>query len=202
MKRFLKAAVAATVLAAGSASALAANVSFTGHLAAANDVQLFNFTLNATSNVTLRTWSYAGGVNAAGSAIGAGGFDPIVSLFFGSGSTALLIGASDDGFGVATDSSTGSALDSLLDSFGLGAGTYTVALTQSANFANGPTLADGFLGAGNPGFDGRSSTWALDFRGVSTATAVPEPTTLVLGLLGLVAMGATRRRESVAALSA
>ena len=46
----------------------------------------------------------------AGQAIGAGGFDALVSLFSGTGPSALLIGANDDGAGVATDASTGNAL--------------------------------------------------------------------------------------------
>ena len=203
MKRFLNAALAAAVLAAGSVPVLAANVSFTGQLAGDNAVQLFSFTLGASSDVTLRTWSYAGGMNATGSLVSAGGFDPVVSLFFGSGDAALLIGADDDGFGVAADPSTGLALDSLLESAALPAGNYTVALTQVANFANGPTLGDGFLGAGNPGFDGRSNAWALDILGVASATVVPEPTTFLLTMLGLSALGgATRRRRKAITSSA
>lgn len=190
MKQFLKAALAAAVLAVGSASAQAANISFTGHLAGDNEVQLFSFTLAADSGVTLRTWSYAGGMNAAGNLIGAGGFDPIVSLFYGLGGTALLIGANDDGSGVAVDPGTGLALDSLLEISALPAGTYTVGLTQVANFANGPTLGDGFLGSGNPAFDGRTGSWALDILGVDTAASIPEPTTLALTVLGLAVVGA------------
>ena len=98
MKGFLKAAIVAAVLATSSSSALA-NLSFTGNLADDNDVELFDFTLASTSDVTLRTWSYAGGTNAAGNLIAAGGFDPIVSLFFGTGSPAILFDANDDGFG-------------------------------------------------------------------------------------------------------
>ena len=118
------------------------------------------------------------------------GFDPIVSLFFGSGPSALLIDANDDGFGVAVDPATGFARDSLLKAAALPTGSYTVALTQTANFAIGPTLGDGFLGAGNPGFDGRSSAWALDIIGVNSAAAIPEPTTVVLTLLGLAIVAA------------
>lgn len=190
MKRFLKAALAAAVLAAGSASA--ANVSFTGSLAGDNDVQLFTFELAASADVTVRTWSYAGGTNAAGSLIGAGGFDPFVSLFFGTGDTAILIDGNDDGVGVAVDAGTGFALDSLLQEFSLGAGSYTVALTQVANFANGPTLADGFLGSGNVGFGGRSAGWALDILGADVAQRIPEPATLALVLFALAAVGTVK----------
>lgn len=193
MKHFLRAGLSAAVLATACASAQAANVSFSGNLAGDNAVQLFTFTLAANSNVSLRTWSYAGGSNAAGSLIAAGGFDTIVSLFSGLGNAAVLIGDNDDGLGVAIDPATGDAFDSLLDLSPLLAGTYTVALTQFANFANGPTLGDGFLGAGNPGFDGRSSAWALDILGVSSAAVVPEPATLALVMLGLVAAASVRR---------
>ncbi len=193
MKRFFKAALAAAVLAAGSAAVQAAHVSFVGNLAGDNDVQLFSFTLAADADVVLRTWSYGGGSNAAGNLIGAGGFDTIVSLFYGSGGSALLIGANDDGSAVAVDPGTGLAADSLLEISSLLAGNYTVALTQVANFANGPTLSDGFLGSGNPGFGGRSSAWALDMLGVTSASAVPEPGTLVLTLLALAAAAALRR---------
>jgi hypothetical protein len=193
MKRFFRAAIAAAILATSSVSALAANFSFSGNLAGDNDVQLFSFTLAAPSDVTLRTWSYAGGTNAAGDLIAAGGFDPIVSLFDGAGSPAILIDANDDGFGVPVDPGTGNAYDSLLERFMLLAGTYTVALSQSNNFANGPTLGDGFLGAGNSNFDGRTSAWALDILGADSA-GLPLPGTLALTMLGLAAAGVTRRR--------
>ena len=195
MKRFFRAAIAAAVLATSGVSALAANFSFTGNLAGDNAVELFSFTLAAPSDVTLRTWSYAGGTNAAGDLIAAGGFDPIVSLFFGAGSPALLIDANDDGLGVPVDPGTGFAFDSLLESFALPAGVYTVALSQFANFANGPTLGDGFLGTGNLDFDGRTSAWALDILGPDSAASVPLPGTLALFMLGLAAAGVTRRRS-------
>lgn len=199
MKRLLTTALAAAALAAGSAPALAANVSFTGNLAGDNEVQLFSFTLAGTSDVKLRTWSYAGGVNAAGNGIAAGGFDPIVSLFFGTGDTAILLGQYDDVSVTVLDS----LFDSVLESLTMLAGTYTVALTQSANFANGGTLGDGFLGAGSPNFGGRTSAWALDILGVDAANRIPVPTTLALALLGLAAAGvARRRRQAVNAVPA
>ena len=195
MQRFLKATAMAVVLAAAGASAQATNVSFAGTLAGDNDVKLFSFTLAADADVTLRTWSYAGGTNAAGSAIGAGGFDPLVSLFFGSGDTAILFDANDDGTGVATDPVSGNAYDSLLVG-SLLAGTYTVALSQFDNFAIGGTLGDGFMGySGAPGFGGRSNAWALDILGVDAAAAVAEPPTLALALaaFGLVVVGSRVR---------
>src|SRR5215471_14280681 len=64
----------------------AANFSFTGSLSTDDQVQMFNFNVGSTSSVTLRSWSYAGGTNSAGSTIARGGFDPILALFNSSGS--------------------------------------------------------------------------------------------------------------------
>ena len=50
MKRFLTAAFAAAVMALGSVSAHAVNLSFTGSLAGDNSVQLFGFTLAADAD--------------------------------------------------------------------------------------------------------------------------------------------------------
>ncbi len=189
MKRHLTTALAALVLAAAGTTASAANVSFTGTLPGDNAVQLFSFTLDAISDVTLRSWSYAGGVNAAGQAIAAGGFDPLVTLFDGLGAGALLIDANDDGLGVAIDPVTGNAYDSLLELLALPVGSYTVALSQFANFAGGPTLGDGFIGGGNAGFDGRSAAWALDILSVARASVIAEPSALAMALLALVGAG-------------
>ncbi len=183
MKRILMAAFTAAALVTAGAPAQAANVSFTGNLAGDNAVELFTFTLAVDANVTLRTLSYDGGVNAAGSPIAAGGFDPVLALFFGTGSEALLFDGDDDG---------GPGLDSLLQR-PLLAGTYTVSLSQVAYFANGPTLGDGFLGAGSPDFGGLTAAWALDILSVDTEGAVPEPTTLALALFGLAAATSFRR---------
>ncbi|SBT08212.1 conserved exported hypothetical protein [Candidatus Accumulibacter aalborgensis] len=176
--------IAAAVLVTSSVSALAANFSFRGNLASDNDVELFVFSLASDSNVTLRTWSYAGGTNAAGNSIAAGGFDPVVALFSGTGNGAILFDGDDD---------SGPGLDALLQLTPLLAGTYTVALSQVANFANGPTLGDGFLGFGNPGFGGQTAAWALDILGADSAS-VPLPGTLALLMLGLAAARVTRRR--------
>ena len=195
MKQYLKIALAAIIIAA-SGSPSATNLSFTGSLANDSAVPIFSFTLGSSSTVTVRTWSYAGGTNAAGTLIAAGGFDPIVSLFFGAGNSALLINASDDGLGVAVDPVTGFAHDSLLGPLVLPAGAYLVALSEFDNFANGPTFGDGFLGfSGVSPFDGRTGRYAVDILGLNLAT-VPEPATLALLAIGLAAVGSRRRRRS------
>ncbi len=210
-------ALAACLMMAGTAQA-AQDFSFTGYFVQDDNVQLFDFSVGALSNVTLRTWSYAGGVNAAGQAIDRGGFDPILALFDSSGA---LIDQNDDGAcgDVDADPMTGVCFDTYLSTM-LDVGTYTVAVMQYDNFANGPNLADGFSrqGQGNftagwcaapmfcdvsgvPPWDERSSHWAFDILNVEDANpgpgpGVPEPATWAMLIAGFGMVGAASRRRS------
>jgi hypothetical protein len=76
--------LAACVLSA-SASAFTTALSYTGTLATPETDEAFTFTLTSSSVVTFQTWGFGGGTNAAGNAIAPGGFDPLISLFAGSG---------------------------------------------------------------------------------------------------------------------
>ncbi|ESA34497.1 pep-cterm exosortase interaction domain-containing protein [Leptolyngbya sp. Heron Island J] len=165
-----------------NSTAFAADFSLRGTFAQDDDVHLFNFRVETASTVTLRTYSYAGGTQADGTVIAAGGFDPILSLFDGTG-TLITFGDDDETDTVAQDPTTGQAYDSLIEVL-LGAGTYTLALTQYNNFSNTNNLADGFRQAGNGNFtsnfsrcttdrpfcdftgDIRSNEWAFDALGV------------------------------------
>jgi hypothetical protein len=69
------------------------NFSFTGTFGADDDVQLFSFTTDGSSTVTLRSYSYAGGTQADGNVMSHGGFDPGMTLF---DATGLRIGKDDD----------------------------------------------------------------------------------------------------------
>lgn len=187
MKNICAAVIA--LCAAGSTNA--ADFSFTGNFANDDEVQEFHFTVEPASDVTLRTWSYAGGTNAAGAAIPAGGFDPIVALFSASGQ---LLSQNDDS-GPVPDPHTGYSWDSLIAS-SLAAGDYIATVTQYNSFANGPTLADGFSGSVYENFSGRDSRWALDILNANSASlgptyisaippAIPEPESYALLLAGL-----------------
>ncbi len=111
---------------------------------------LFSFTAGGSSIITLRSYSYAGGIQANGNVVSAGGFDPILALFDSAGN---FIDQNDDGNStiIPTDPNTGSFFDTEL-SVNLTAGDYTVAIMQFDNFAAGPTLSDGFTITGNAFF--------------------------------------------------
>jgi hypothetical protein len=212
--RLTKVLIAVLALSVSSAVCRADNFSFTGNFTDINEVQLFTFSVGATSTVTLRSYGYAGGTNAAGQLIAQGGFDPILALFQGTGSTAAYLGQNDDGGcgSVPGDSVTGACYDTYLQLTGLTAGDYTVSIQDYANFANGPTLGDGFNGGALTGGTyidatghNRDSHWAFDVLGVESASnptqpptsPVPEPSSIALlgtGLAGLVT--AVRRRMS------
>jgi hypothetical protein len=165
----------AIALILASSSAFAANFSFTGNLANDDDVQLFSFTLASPATVTLRTWGYAGGTNAAGNLISNGGFDPILAVFDSGG---LLIGLNDEDISVVpADPVSAARFDSYLQ-LALGAGSYSVALGQFANFPQGPNLSDGFLGSRTSSFrdalgNFRTSAWAFDVLNVDQVSLPP-----------------------------
>jgi len=165
---------------AAAAPAKADSFTFTGTFTYDNDVRLFNFTVAAQSQVTLRTRSYA-----------AGGFDPVLSLFRGDGQ---FLTDNDDPAPNVFDSLIVRALDS---------GNYILALTQSPNYVTGNNLSDGFTFDGDDddnrtfadGFGGRTGNFTLDIENVAVATPVPEPATLMMFGGGVAVLAATLRRR-------
>lgn len=187
----------------------AANLSFTGTFNRDDDVQLFTFSTTVESTITLRTWSYAGGVNSAGTAIPEGGFDPILTLF---DATGAFIAENDDDEGdcveVSPSAVTGSCFDTFFQST-IQPGSYTVSVEQFDNFSTGGNLSDGFdysdafftsqYGCSNGQFCdvggyNRSNAWAFDILNVDTAAVVPVPATIWLMLTGLAGLGWRLRR--------
>ncbi|HEX8400100.1 MAG TPA: DVUA0089 family protein, partial [Allosphingosinicella sp.] len=153
------------------------NFSFVGTLTTANEVLFFDFTVTSASDVTLRSYSYAGGTNAQGQVIAGGNFDPILALFNSAG---VLIDDNDDGgtANVPTDPATGAAFDVFLRA-NLQPGSYKVAVSAFSNFAIGPNLSNGFENDGD--FNGRGRNFAFDVLGANSASgpgqAPSQPTT-------------------------
>lgn len=179
--------------------ARANNVSFTGVFSQDDNVRLFGFMLNAPGTAVLKTWSYGGGVDAAGQLIPSGGFATDLALFSGSGS---LIDFTTAGSCPPQnlDPVTGLCGDAVL-SANLAPGNYVAALTEFFNIPNGLKLSNGFLEDGQGNFTGpalcgvtggfydvgcnkRTGNFELDLMGVTSAVAVPEPSyTLLMALL-------------------
>jgi uncharacterized protein (TIGR03437 family) len=170
--------------------ALGADFSFIGMFAQDDERRQFNFTLAQPGTVLLRTWSWAGGVNATGARIDGGGFDPSLSLF---DATGLLLATNRDGGcdKVAADRVTTWCWDALI-ALPLPRGAYQLVLTESENTPRGPYLTDPFVydGAGNftaaPGINAPAGFWdfspsrrnkfyALDISGVDSAQLLLVP---------------------------
>ncbi len=142
----------------------------------AQDVRLHVFTLSSPGTVSVQSWGYGGssgapgGTNAAGAVIGAGGFDPYVSLFSGSGPAATFVASNDDGNCPPGTIGDGLCGDSTLVTGTLPAGTYTLAISAFLNMSlaenlGSGTLGDGFVGLGSYGT--RSYLYAVDIDGTT-----------------------------------
>jgi hypothetical protein len=154
-------------LAMGARETRADGVSYTGTLASSTDTFQATLTLSSASSVALQTFGFGGGVNQAGASIAAGGTDPFLAIFSGTGAGAMLLtDAFANGFATSLDLSNyggfagcpnagtqnigGSATcgDVRMSLGTLSAGTYTVLLSDgqyiaNAVFDNG-TLGEGF----------------------------------------------------------
>jgi hypothetical protein len=66
-------------------------ISCTGIADTPEDVFLKSFTLPSSASITVQTYGFGGGTNAAGNGISPGGFDSLVALFSGTAATATIL---------------------------------------------------------------------------------------------------------------
>jgi hypothetical protein len=188
--------------------------SYTGDFIFDNDVALVSFSVLKPSNVTLQTFGFGGGTNGNGVVIAAGGFESMVQVFSnpdGVPVTSTILPGPDPTCGPRTPDPN--RLNFCFDVYAqiiLTPGDYTVALTQSPNTSNGPTLSDGFLYDGVPdfnsgfvgtfGFQG-DGHWALDV-GINPIgdNTVPEPGSALLVAPALLLAGFSMRRRGLSFL--
>jgi hypothetical protein len=205
-------AVAAILGLSGGASA--ATLSYAGYLTNDDDVALFRFVVNQPATATIRTFSYAGGTQANGDVVPAGGFDPIISLFDGHGN---FIDDNNDGPAgtVPADPTTGEKYDALL-THTLAPGAYFAAISQYDNFfdgAPGENIAQGYEVDGDHFFtddefgcaqgqfcddtnDSRGDYFAFDVQLANAPAPVPLPPALPLLGSALAALGFVRRKRT------
>jgi hypothetical protein len=213
------------VIAAGLAAqaAFAGTVSYTGTLASPEDSSNeFVVDMATAGTLALQTWGFGGGTNAAGTAIPAGGFDPFVGVFAGTGPTATLIDGTSDvlsNYGSYTGCppagtvvfGTDNLCGDVQMSFSLAAGEYTVLLTDAdyiptATFEVGGQLGDGFIdltGGALQTCDGDdcitpTANWALDITTPNgPGASTPEPATVWFCGIGLMLLGVSCRRSRI-----
>jgi hypothetical protein len=211
------------LLAALSAGfAAAATFSETGIFSTPEDVATFSLNLAAGGDITLQTWGFGGGVNAAGTVIPAGGFDPFVGIFAGTGPDAVFLSGDSDILsdytpgcppaGTLTIGSVpGQCGDVSLEVDGLAPGAYTVLLTDGSDvpeavFESSPGyLGDGFVdltgGAFQTCYDASdcnndTAAWALDITAPQGSLVTPEPSSFWLAGLTLGALALRKPKET------
>jgi hypothetical protein len=204
--------------------ACASTVSYTGTLASPEDsTTQITVTMATAGTLGLQTWGFGGGTNAADAVIPAGGFDPFVGVFSGTGDSATYIDGAADVLGsygagcppAGMVNIGGEVCGDITLSESLAAGTYTVLLTDAdylpaAVFVTGGLLGDGFVDLTGGAFQtcnvvGSDTTcitptadWALDITSPDSAPPpVPEPAGLWLFGIPLIAWGAASQRRLV-----
>lgn len=222
VKALLRAAAITSVAASAWMYGSAETISQTGTLANPEDTVLINLPLISGGSVNLQTYGFGGGTNAAGTVIAPGGFDPFIGIFSGTGSSAVFLNGTSDILANYSDGCPpagtvtiggipGQCGDVNLQLSGLGAGDYTILLTDAAYlpyaaFEDSGTLGDGFVDLTGAVFqtcydandcNTDSSNWALDITtsANSTPPPVPEPPSAELVCLAVASAGAWMYRR-------
>ncbi|HUH38884.1 MAG TPA: DVUA0089 family protein [Spongiibacteraceae bacterium] len=186
MKDMIKQAFAcgALLFALASTHALAATlpISLSGTLDEGQDVQWFEARLDHKRIVSLATRSYAGGANASGDVILAGGFDPAISIYSKQGKKLAF---NNDYLGAPADPANGNSYDAGLFQLYLKECIVLIAIDRMAS-----------------PLDDRTGDWAIDFWGFRNVAAidmdveVPLPAAGLLFGSALLGLGALRKRQS------
>jgi hypothetical protein len=207
----------AAALACGPAGA--STVSLQGSFQNDDELFVIHFKLDQGEQVSASSFSFGGGLNAAGQTIASGGFAPVLTLFLqGFGPLVLARGSSRTcgaGSGNA-DPTSGFCWDANFSEW-LSAGEYDLVLSQDGNEALGQSLAEGYQRTGEHDYTGwdylgqadrrfvqvdgtqRTGFWALDITGAPID--LPEPGTALLALLGGLCLSVgTRQRQNLARL--
>jgi hypothetical protein len=157
-------------------------VSFTGALSNADDIRSVSFTSDGSSPIAFKSYGYAGGTNAAGTVIAAGGFDPILTLFDTADNYIEEQNGAPNGSPDFNFSRT------------LSAGNYRAVISTFPNFFNfsaNPNFIAGYPGGGD--LNGQSLKYAFDIV-TTNPTAVPEPFTVIGTLVGGTAVVRMRKK--------
>jgi hypothetical protein len=183
-------------------------------LASPQDFFQTTATLVTPGTLTLQTLGFGGGTSLTGPVIPAGGFDPLVAVFAGTGSGATFVEGTSDILTNYYDSAlmgcppAGTVMiggmptcGDVLMALSLSAGTYTILLSDAAYipnavFSGSGTLGDGFFDLTPPGGGFQTclqdnsacisdtANWALDVT-ISDSSPTPEPAAWGMACLGL-----------------
>lgn len=202
--RFAPALACAALITPLCLQAQAGNTVLSGSFNTDNQLYTYDFSTSTTQSYSFFTTSYGGGTNLDGTSTPAGGFVPVLTLFYGDGD---VIGPSSPGGNA--DPITGLADDASLSDV-LSPGSYILVLSEFPNVALG-NLSDGFLFASDPTATGdvcgvgggtflesdvapcvqRTDSYTLD---ISSSAVTPEPPSWILLLSSALISVAVYRR--------
>ncbi len=187
-----------------------ADFTFSGSFSQDDIMLEYQFTIAATSTITLESFSYGGD----GGSVPAGGFAPVLSLFSPAGSSdpTLLNNSLEGGACGVRTPDNGLCLDAYLQEVE-GPGSYLVFLTEYDNLPQGGDLASGFARTGQGNFTGpeflsapgafidefgnqRTPNFDFTISGADSAMSLPEPSTVSLFIAGLGLLAFKRKRTS------